>query len=155
MPIPLSLPSLQVLSGRRLLYGWEALCGCDQDSSAYWPQDIGTHSFIHVFVPPSLSSSRSTRVSLCPLYPTTKTLQLAVRRCTHLWHRNIDFPTLRLRTPPGPISLGLCSGCFCSGVMVQMVSSMRLASLLSRPLPFHLSVEQNQNLGFLEKYCHC
>lgn len=107
MPIPLSLPSLQVLSGRRLLYGWEALCGCDQDSSAYWPQDIGTHSFIPVSVPPSLASSRSTRVSLCPLYPTTKTPQLALRRCTRLWHRNIDFPTLRLRTPPGPISPGL------------------------------------------------
>lgn len=74
-----------------MLYGWEALCGCDQDFSAHWPQDIGTHSFIPVLVPPSLSSPRSTQVSLCPLYPTTKTLQLALRRCTPLAQKH-RFP---------------------------------------------------------------
>ena len=102
-----SFPSLQVLSGRRLLFGWEALCGCDQDAQCLLAPGHWHHSFIPVSVPPSFSSSRSTWVSLCPLYPTTKALQLALRHCTSLWHKNIEFPMLRLRTPPGPISPGL------------------------------------------------
>lgn len=112
--------------------------------------------FYSVLVPPSLSVPDPHR-SLCVLFiPLPDSAASAQALHPSLAQKHFDFPTWGLRTPPGPISrVSLCCGCFCSGVTVQMVSSHEACFPSVSSLPFHLSVEQNQNLGFFEKYCHC
>lgn len=58
---------------------WEHCVAVTKLSNVHWPQDIGIYSTIPASVAPPISSCQIKLVPLCPLDPTTKVPQLALR----------------------------------------------------------------------------